>query len=237
MPDRASSPPPQDAEQLLESSWGRRGARLPRRELRLELALTAALLLGCAALVALVPRERGLDPMAVPVLLAYAAALRVAFPLGAGYAVPTQLFFVPLFALAPVPVVPLLVLAGLTLARLVDVLAGRAHLDRLALSGGNALHAVGPTLVLVAAGWHDPTSAPLALLALAFAAQLAVDLGSGVAREWLASGVRPQLQLRVQAQVWAVDAALTPLGLLAAVAGILVPAAPLALIPLVALLA
>ena len=66
----------------------------------------------------------------------------VLFLIGAGFAVPTQLFFVPLFALAPAPVVPLLVVAGLALARLVDIARGQAHVDRLVLSGGNAIRAV-----------------------------------------------------------------------------------------------
>jgi diguanylate cyclase (GGDEF)-like protein len=105
------------------------------------------------------------------------------------------------------------------------------------LSGGNAIYTLGPALVLVATGHHDPNGAPWPIVVLAFAAQLAFDLGSGTGREWLASGVRPDLQLRVQAQVWAVDAALTPLGLLAALGATLVPAAPLALLPLVLLLA
>jgi len=234
--DQSTPPAPRNAEALLESSWGRRGARLPRRELRLELRLTLAFLAVCAYLVGVSGGAGDVDPMVVPVLLAYAASLRVAFPLGAGYAVPSQLFLVPLFALAPAPAVPLLVLAGLVLARLVDVVRGSAHFDRLALCGGNAVHALGPALVLVAAGQHDPTAAQWPLLVLAFAAQLAFDLAAGIGREWLASGVRPELQLRVQAQVWAVDAALTPLGLLAALAATLVPVAPLALCPLVLLL-
>jgi diguanylate cyclase (GGDEF)-like protein len=234
--DAGTSPAPRDAEQLLESSWSRRGARLPRRELRLELGLTVVLLAVYGALVGFVPLERVLDPMLAPVVLAYAVSMRVVFPFGAGFAVPTQLFLVPLFALAPAPAVPLLVVAGLALATLADVALGRARLERLALCGGNALYALGPTLVLVAAGWHDPRAAPWGLLLLAFAAQLLFDLGSGIAREWLASGVRPQLQLRVQAQVWAVDAALTPLGLLAAVVATAAHAAPLALCPLVLLL-
>jgi diguanylate cyclase (GGDEF)-like protein len=234
--DPTTSLAPRDAEALLESSWGRRGAPLLLRERLLELCLTLAFLAACWGLVVLVGTEGELDPMVVPVLAAYVASMRVAFPLGAGFAVPTQLFLVPLFAFAPAPVVPFLVVIGLAIARLIDIARGRARLDRLVLSGGNAIYTLGPALVLVASGHHDATSAPWPVVVLAFAAQLAFDLGSGIGREWLASGVRPQLQLRVQAQVWAVDAALTPLGLLAALGATLVPAAPLALFPLVLLL-
>jgi diguanylate cyclase (GGDEF)-like protein len=231
-----AAPAPQDAEALLESSWGRRGAPLPRRERLIEVVLTAGLLAACLALLHATSLTSAVDLAVIPVLVAYAASIRVVFPVGTGFTTPSQLFLVPLFALAPAPVVPLLVVVGLVLARLVDVALGRTRMDRLAVCGGNAIYTLGPALVLTAAGRHDSLAAPAALLLAAFAAQLLFDLVSGVMREWLASGVRPQLQLRVQAQVWAVDAALTPLGLLAAYAGVRVPGASIALWPLVMLL-
>src|SRR4051794_23970302 len=232
----SAAPAPQDAEALLESSWGPRGAPLPRRERLIEVALTVALLAACLALVPGTSATEGVGLAVIPVLAAYAASIRVVFPVGAGFTTPSQLFLVPLFALAPAPVVPLLVVAGLVLARLVDVALGRTRMDRLVVCGGNAIYTLGPALVLTFAGRHDSLAAPVALLLAAFAAQLLFDLVSGVMREWLASGVRPELQLRVQAQVWAVDAALTPLGLLAAYAGVRIPGASVALWPLVMLL-
>jgi diguanylate cyclase (GGDEF)-like protein len=231
-----AAPAPQDAEALLESSWGRRGAPLPRRERLIEAALTVLLLAVCVALLRATSLTAAVDLAVIPVLVAYAASISVVFPVGAGFTTPSQLFLVPLFALAPAPVVPLLVVTVLVLARLADVALGRTRMDRLVVCGGNAIYTVGPALVLTAAGRHDFLAAPVPLLIAAFAAQLLFDLASGVMREWLASGVRPQLQLRVQAQVWAVDAALTPLGLLAAYAGARVPGASVALWPLVMLL-
>src|SRR3954454_2453839 len=231
-----AAPVPQDAEALLESSWGRRGAPVPRRERLMEVVVTAGLLAACLALLNATSLTSGIDLAVIPVLAAYAASIRVVFPVGAGFTTPSQLFLFPLFALAPAPVVPLLVVAALVVARLVDVALGRARMDRLVVCGGNAIYTLGPALVLTAAGRHDSLSAPVPLLLAAFAAQLLFDLLSGVIREWLCSGVRPDLQLRVQAQVWAVDAALTPLGLLAAYAGARVSGAFIALWPLVMLL-
>jgi len=202
----------------------------------MEVVVTAGLLAACLALLNATSLTSGIDLAVIPVLAAYAASIRVVFPVGAGFTTPSQLFLVPLFALAPAPVVPLLVVAALVVARLVDVALGRARMDRLVVCGGNAIYTLGPALVLTAAGRHDSLSAPVPLLLAAFAAQLLFDLLSGVIREWLASGVRPDLQLRVQAQVWAVDAALTPLGLLAAYAGARVSGAFIALWPLVMLL-
>src|SRR4051794_906100 len=232
----AAAPAPQDAEALLESSWGRRGAPLPRRERLIEAVLTGALLAACLGLLHGTSPTAGIELAVIPVLVAYAASIRVVFPVGTGFTTPSQLFLVPLFALAPAPVVPLLVVAGLVLARLVDVALGRTRMDRLVVCGGNAIYTLGPALVLTVAGRHDPLAAPVPLLIAAFAAQLLFDVVSGVMREWLASRVRPELQLRVQAQVWAVDAALTPLGLLAAYPGVRIPGASVALWPLVMLL-
>src|SRR4051794_17374398 len=142
MADHAA-PAPQDAEQLLESSWGRRGAPLPRRECLIEATLTVALLAACLALLRAPSFTAGLDLAVVPVLAAYAASIRVVFPVGAGFTTPSQLFLVPLFALAPAPIVPLLVVAGLVLARLVDVALGRTRMDRLVVCGGNAIYTPG----------------------------------------------------------------------------------------------
>src|SRR3954453_3972024 len=232
----SAAPAPQDAEALLEYSWGRRGAPLPRRERLIEAVLTGALLAACLGLLHGTSPTAGIELPVIPVPVAYAAWIRVVFPVGTRFTTPSQLFLVPLFALAPAPVVPLLVVAGLVLARLVDVALGRTRMDRLVVCGGNAIYTLGPALVLTVAGRHDPLAAPVPLLIAALAAQLLFDVVSGVMREWLASGVRPELQLRVQAQAWAVDAALTPLGLLAAYAGARVSGAFIALWPLVMLL-
>src|SRR3954453_21638074 len=137
----AAAPAPQDAEALLESSWGRRGAPLPRRERLIEAVLTAGLLAACVALLQATSLPSSVDLAVIPVLVAYAASIRVVFPVGAGFTTPSQLFLVPLFALAPAPLVPPLVVAALVMARLVDVALGRSRLDRLALCGGNAVYA------------------------------------------------------------------------------------------------
>ena len=129
---------------------------------------------------------------------------------------PTQLFLVPLFVLAPAQIVPGLVFLGLAVGLAGDVLLGRARLDRLAYCGGDAIHALGPALVLgVLADGSALTAAPLVLV-LAFAAQLAFDFASSALHDRLVFGTRPEVHIRVLLQVWGVDAALAPIGLLAA---------------------
>src|SRR4051812_45486811 len=156
----SAAPAPQDAEALLEFSWGRRGAPLPRRERLIEAVLTAGLLAACVALLHATSLTSAVHLAVIPVLAAYAASIRVVFPVGAGFTTPSQLFLVPLFALAPAPVVPLLAVAGLVLARFVDVALGRTRMDRLVVCGGNAIYTPRPAPVVARAGRHDPPPAP-----------------------------------------------------------------------------
>ena len=59
---------------------------------------------------------------------------------------------------------------------------------------------------------------------------------AGTTREWLVLGVAPRLQLRMTGLVFLVDALLTPIGLLAALAAQDEPMAFLLVLPLAALL-
>jgi diguanylate cyclase (GGDEF)-like protein len=111
------------------------------------------------------------------------------------------------------------------------------HPERLVTSTADAWHAVGPALVLSVAG--DPFASfdhwPVFLVA--FAAQCAVDVAVATAREWAGRGILPTLQLRVMASVYEVDALLSPVGFLAAIAVMeRSPLAALLVLPLAALL-
>ena len=234
--DDASPERPAGSDELLEASWTDRGRAVRGRELRLELMMTGAFAAGLVGLIALAGPGGVLHPVIVVVLVAYAIASRADFAIGSGHVVPTQLFLVPLFVLAPAQIVPGLVFLGLALGLAGDVLLGRARLDRLAYCGGDAIHALGPALVLVVfAGGSALTAAPLVLV-LAFAAQLAFDFASSALHDRLVFGTRPEVHIRVLLQVWGVDAALAPIGLLAAEVTAATPWAALAAAPLVVLL-
>jgi len=227
---------PGDAEALLEASWSRRDRSLGGTELRAELLATAALL---AAAVWLAAGTGALELAGWPawaLLVAYAVASRVEFPVGVGYAVPTQLFLTPLLVLAAPALVPLLVCAGLAAGTLGSCLLRRSHLDRLATCGGDAWHAFGPALVFVAAGSPGPAEAAWWLFGLAFLAQLPFELASTTAREWLAHAIPAGLHLRVLGVIWAVDAMLVPAGVAAAWAAKSHPVAPLLLLGILGLL-
>ena len=226
-----------ELEDLLESTFHTRTSRLARRDLRVELVLSALVLCGALALALLTSSTGDLPLVALVVVAAYGLASRVAYPLGTANLVFTQPFLILAFVLAPAPAVPLLVMSGLVFGTLWEIVAGRTHVERVSFAGGDALHAFGPALVLLATGHADAATVTPLVFALAFAAQTAFDVVSSLLRLWVASGVRPRLQLRAMGQIAAVDAALAPLGILAALALATSAWAAVALVPLVALLA
>ncbi len=225
------------AERLLEDSWHTRSRRLPRRELVSEL-VAAALFVGVVAALALVPEAtQGFRSGLAAVLIAmYVVLARIEFPAGGGNVVPTHLVLFPMLVLMPPAAVPVLVAIGLLLAKLWDWARGQGPLDRALFSIPDAWHAVGPALVLVAAGAPQLDPGDLPLLAAVFASCCAFDAGSAVLRESAARGIAPTLQFRVFAVVWVVDACLAPIGVLAATVARTDAAAVLMVLPLAGLL-
>lgn len=225
------------ADRLLEESWGDDGRRLDRRGLVAESGLTIAYLVAAFILLALAPADDLPVGTMVALGLAYAFATRVEFPIGAGHAVPTEIFLIPMLLLLPPSVVPFVVLSALALASFIDWMRGRSRLERILETGGDAWHCLGPAVVFVLAGAPGPTEAPWWLYLVAFAAQIAVEVVAGTLREWLSLGLSPQLQLRVLAIVWAIDIMLLPVGVIGALAAEVFTFAPLALLGVVAVLA
>jgi putative nucleotidyltransferase with HDIG domain len=225
-------------EELLESFDRSFPAPPRRRELIVECASTAAFLGVAAVLVVALPNERQLD-LALALLLtaAYALASRVRFAIGYGFTVPTQLVFVPMLFLLPLGVVPLLVAAGIAAGSLPEYVTRRMHPARLLLTPGDSWHAVGPVLVLALAGLSEPDLAHWPVLLAALGAQLGFDVASSTIRTWLALGVSPRLQPSLLGWVGLVDALLSPIGLLAAIAAQGSPYAFLLVLPVAGLLA
>jgi diguanylate cyclase (GGDEF)-like protein len=201
---------------LLESSWELRSRRVARRELVAEL-VSAALFLACATALVALAQGGGPEPgLAIVLVGLYALLSRIEFPVGAGYAVPSQLVLVPMLLLLPPATVPFLAAAGLMLGATGDLVSGRGQPERVLYAISDAWHALGPALVLVLSGHaHGGIPGPHVLL-LAFAVGCAVDMASATLREAAALGIAPGLQLGVVARVWVADACLAPVGLLAA---------------------
>jgi diguanylate cyclase (GGDEF)-like protein len=212
--------------------------RLTRRELRVEAAAAAAFAAVALGMALLVPYSRPLDVLlAAALIVSLALASRVHLHLGAGYAVPTQLVLVPMLFLLPPAVVPACVGLGLAGGALLGTLQGREHPERIGTGIADAWHAVAPSLVFVAAGGPPAELEQWAVPLLALIAQCGTDLLSATVREWLGRGIAPATQVSVILDVCAIDACLTPVGFLVAIAAAAHPFAFVLVLPLVALLA
>jgi HD-GYP domain-containing protein (c-di-GMP phosphodiesterase class II) len=152
------------------------------------------------------------------------------------YVVPEQLVFVPMLALAPLPLVPAMVAAGAVLAVVPDFLRGTWHWDRTITTLGDCWFSVGPVLVLAALAPHTATLAAAEVYALAYVAQVGGDLAWTLVRDRLIDRVPLGEVLSYFAGIARVDAILSPPAFLVSVASASAPIALLALGPLVWLL-
>ena len=208
-----------DAVELIEASRERVSTPLVRRDLMVSTVAATSFLAIAVPLALFADSSRAMSPFLIASLVAaYAFASRVRFEIGIGYAIPTQLVFVPMLFLAPPGMVPLLVAAGFLLASVPDNIRGEWHLERAIVLVSNGWHALGPALVLVAAGSVSPDwRLHWPIFAAALAAQFAFDLGSSAARAAsLGVSIRPHLP--AVGLAYLVDIALAPLGLVVAYA-------------------
>jgi hypothetical protein len=189
------------------------------------------------SLAVLVPSHRSPSALVVLGLIAaYAAAFRLDFEVGTGFAVPTQLLLVPMLFILPLGVVPLCVAAGILLASLVDGARRLIHLERTLLGIADAWYAVGPVVVLAAAGATHPRLADWPIYIAALAAQFAVDFAGVATRLRISFGIAPREQLHSFRSVWVMDSALAPVGLGVAVAADETSSAFVLALPLVGLM-
>ncbi|MEA2294444.1 MAG: hypothetical protein QOE86_2083 [Solirubrobacteraceae bacterium] len=205
---------------------------MDRRRRITEAAIGAAFLAAALALALLADADTPwrVGPAVVLTLL-FALSTRVLFEVGAGYSVPTQLAFVPMLLLLPTPWVPLLVAGGWLLGKLSELRDGRTHPDRLLLVLPNSWFAIGPALTLVALDAQTPEWSHWPAYVLALLAQFVFDAVASELREGFGRGIAPRVQLHVLGWVQAVDALLSPLGLLAAFASLSWDYAFLLLVP------
>jgi putative nucleotidyltransferase with HDIG domain len=222
-------------QELLESTLRRGASRMTRREI---LAATLSAL-GLAAAVAGVWAIRPPGPFAVgPALLCLVVlvlSIKVRFDTPFGFTVPVQLAFIPLVFAMPLAVVPIAVMSAFAVALLPELVKGETRPSRLLLQASNGWFSLGPVAVLALANVQPPHAGPALLLA-SLAAQFIVDFAVSAAH--LAIVRDGTLWSLVRASwVYGIDAALTAPGLLAAETVHRNPLAPLALVPLLGLLA
>jgi HD-GYP domain-containing protein (c-di-GMP phosphodiesterase class II) len=226
-----------DEQRVIEERRLRRLQRLARRELWSFVVFGSGFVATATLLAALLPSQRA--PGSAPVMLlvaAYAAAFRLDFEIGTGSAALTQLIFVPMLFVLPVGYAPFAVAAGVLLGSLDEHVRGSLSLGRAGMRMVFAWYGVGPALVLGLAGERGPQLSDWPLYLAALLSQFLVDTLFTAGREWLALGVRPRVQLRAMVWVYAIDAALAPVGLAVAFAAQSSPYGIVLALPLVALL-
>jgi putative nucleotidyltransferase with HDIG domain len=186
-------------------------------------------------------------------VVSLAVAGRIRIDVGSGFTVPTQAVFVPLLFAAPLPLVPLLVALSLALGMTPDVLRRRVPPSRLLTVPANSWFSFGPTLVLLLANATSPTTSltglrnatspasltdlrSVAILLAALAAQFVFDFTASAVRERLCDGIGIRELVGEVREVYLIDAALAPLGLVVAIAGEQHRGAVLLIAPLFAIL-
>jgi putative nucleotidyltransferase with HDIG domain len=180
----------------------------------------AALLFVVAAIVLIEVGQVGHVPVGAAIVLTIAFALlaRFEFETGAGYAIATQLAFVPMLFVLPPEIVPPLVAAGRLLSGAPEFLRGYLPPDRILSRLTDCWWSFGPAVVITAAGIHGAHWGDWMWWILALAVQLAFDLLISVGREYLGTGRAPEVHIRELAPVWTMDVLLSPVGMAAALA-------------------
>lgn len=202
-----------DQRQIVETRTLARGT-LDRVERRAELVVGGGFVAATAIVLLLFPPQLDrFHPAALmSCLVAYLVALRAPFDMGSGFTVPIQVAFVPMLFAMPPSLVPVVVVLMAILGRLPEVLSRSVHPVRLIQVLASSWFCIGPALVLALQPAGTPAELTSLVLLAAFGAQLAGDACGSYAYERLRHGATGREQLR-ELWVYAVDLALTPLGL------------------------
>src|SRR4051812_38495686 len=204
---------------LLREAPVRRAQPFTRRERVVHGSFAAALLAAVVAMGFAFSDRHASLPAALLLLGIAITTFRVRFTIGAYTGSPVQLATVPTLLLLPPALAVVVLAAAWMLGFLHACLRGRLHRDRVLVAIADQWYVAGGALVLGLWAPATPQLSAWPVYLAALVALLGVDAITALARLWLAEGVSPDIQLRTSALVFAVDAALAPLGLLAAFAG------------------
>jgi HD-GYP domain-containing protein (c-di-GMP phosphodiesterase class II) len=229
----------QDLEHLFARGRERAVLRAHGRERLAGELIALGFLVVALAMALLMPSPRSLHGPTLALLIGiYVVSSRAKFDIVDGYTVPTELVLVPMLFLLPTPVVPLVVSFSYLLGRLFDYATGQTSIYRAFHAFGDCWHAIGPALVLIAAGAQVFSWERWPVYMLALLAQFGFDFAAAAVRERLVDGTSPWRLVKLLAPVYALDGALAPIGLLVAFAALaLSPALCLMIVPLAGVLA
>ena len=193
--------------------------RLSRAEIRAEIVVGAGLVAAVIGLFLADPQARAGDPLVfalVAALLALSHGARIDLPFA--WTSPVQLALVPALFLLPAWLVPLAMVTAVVVARIPELMRGETAPARLLLAPGNAWFTVGPAAVLLAAGNPAPQDAAMVTLVAMLAAQIGSDLVISSIFTLFTRHVTFREQISESIWVYGIDAALAPVGLMAAIA-------------------
>ncbi|HEY2769883.1 MAG TPA: HD-GYP domain-containing protein [Solirubrobacteraceae bacterium] len=207
-----------DAQSLLLAGEQRTARRRPsRRELTTN-CVGAVAFIGAASLLAAL--SHWAQPLRVVnlvlVLAVWLMVERIRFPVASCWTYPTMLVFVPALFMLPTPIVPFVAVVAIVLRAAPQLARREVGLEMLPAFVGDAWFTFGPALVIVLAGAQIFSWSHWPVYVLAFVAQVAFDLAANVAWSWIGEGINPRVQVPLLGWIYAVDAALAPLGLLIA---------------------
>jgi putative nucleotidyltransferase with HDIG domain len=227
--------PTLEEQQLLADTFRLAATRASAREWQAELLVGAGFGVAVLAIWWIRPPHAfALVPAALSLIVMVLATL-VRFDTPYGFTVATQLAFVPLMFSLPVALVPIAVVLALGIARLPEGLRGQIPPGKLLRTPGNSWFAIGPAAVFALAN-VEPRHAGVILLLAALSAQFAVDFVVSTLRFAIGRGASASSQLR-DTWVYGIDAALSGVALVVAEDIHAAPAATLALVPLLGVLA
>jgi putative nucleotidyltransferase with HDIG domain len=225
------------SERRYEELQQRRRRRPARRDVVTGAVLSIAFLVAAVALAWFAEPARELSPLlAVAFVAAYAFTSQIEFTTGTSCSVPTQLVFVPMLLLLPTPYVPLLVAVANAAGALYNLKRQRVAIAHVLFSPVDAIFALAPAVVLIAADAQTPELEYLPVYVLALAAQFGSELAVYAFRGRLFHGMRFREVVDEMRLTQRVDLLLAPIGLLAALAAADAPAAALLVLALIPLL-
>jgi HD-GYP domain-containing protein (c-di-GMP phosphodiesterase class II) len=216
----------------------RRPYGLAPRDLQFSLVAAVGFVFFAVLSVAFIDSSVSASPVVIAAIVgAYALAATVEFEVGAGSAVPSELIFVPMLFVIPLGLVPACVAAGLLLADVHRYVRREAHPQRALVLLVSAWYAAGPIVVLAAFGETTPSLSRWPVYLLALLSQFMFDFAVTTSRVWYAFRTPPTAQVGAMFSVWAVDAALAPVGLVVAIVGLEHSSSFIVCVPLILLMA
>jgi len=222
-------------QEQLEATAQRRQQRMTSSERIAETLAVSGFVAATAALWAVFPPGSFALWPAILCTALLALATRVRFDTPFGFTVATQLAFVPLIFAMPVALAPIAVPIALLVAGLPEVWNGKLRASRLLKRIGNSWFAIGPVAVF-ALSHTEPRHADGWLLLAALAAQFVVDFTVTAVRFSISKSYTWRDHID-SSWIYAIDAALSGIGLAVAEEVHEAWYAPLALLPLLGLLA